>query len=77
MKRLRRFKDVISTDKDLKESSFFGKGVAITQNRSHAATKTKYISSLSQIQNDCRQGIREDDARKRSDIQFQVLLALV
>jgi hypothetical protein len=39
-------------------------------------SKTKYISSLNQIQNDCRQGIREDDARKRSDIQFQVLLDL-
>lgn len=52
MKRLRRFKEVISTDKDLKESSLFGKGVAITQNRFHAATKTKYINSLSQIQSD-------------------------
>jgi hypothetical protein len=76
MKRLRRFKEVISTEKELKESSLFGKGVAISQNRIHAATKTKYISSLSQIQNDCRQGIREDDARKRSDVQFQILFDL-
>jgi flagellar hook assembly protein FlgD len=76
MKKLRRFKDVLNSDRELKESSIVGKGVAFAQNRIHAAAKTKYISSLNQIQNDCRQGIREDDARKRSDIQFQVLLDL-
>lgn len=76
MKRLRRFKEIITTDKELKESSLFGKGVAITQNRSHVAARTKYITSLSQIQNDCRQGIRDDDPRKRSDIQFQILFDL-
>lgn len=76
MKRLRRFKEIIATDEELKESSLFGKGVAFSQNRSHVATKTKYITSLSQIQNDCRQGIRENDPRKLSDIQFQIFLDL-
>ena len=77
MKKLRRFKDVLNSDRELAESSIVGKGVAFAQNRIHAAAKTKYISSLYQIQNDCRQGIREDDARKRSDIQFQVLLLIL
>lgn len=76
MKKLRRFKEVMNSGHQLKESSIVGKGVAFGQMRNHASVKTRYLSSLSQIQNDCKQGMREDDARKRSDIQFQVLLDL-
>lgn len=74
MRKLRGFKETINNE--LNESSLFGKGVALAQSRIHVAAKIKYIGSLNQIQNDCRQGIREDDARKRSDIQFQILFDL-
>ncbi len=73
MKKLRRFKEIVNSDRQLKESSIVGKGVAFGQMRNHASVKTRYISSLNQIQNDCKQGIREDDLEKQSDIQFQIL----
>jgi hypothetical protein len=73
MKKLRRFKDLVNSDRQLKESSIVGKGVAFGQMRNHASVKTRYISSLNQIQNDCKQGIREDDLEKQSDLQFQIL----
>jgi hypothetical protein len=76
MKSLRGFKEILASDQALKESSIVGKGVAIGQMRNHAATKTKYLSILNQIQNDCKQGIREDDIEKRNDLQFQILFDL-
>lgn len=60
------------SDEELKES-LVGKGVAIIQNRQHATHKTRLLSNLSQIQNDCRQGVREDDEKKRSDLLFQIM----
>ena len=48
------------------------KGFAISQNRQPAANKTKLLSVLSQIQNDCRQGVREVDPNKKLDMLFQV-----
>jgi hypothetical protein len=54
------------------DESLVGKGFAIGQNRQHAANKTKLLSALSQIQNDCRQGVREDDQNKKIDLIFQV-----
>lgn len=59
-------------DQELKES-LVGKGVAIAQNRQHAANKTKLISNLNQIQNDCRRAMLEDDEKKRSELLFQVV----
>lgn len=62
---------VLTSDRELSES-LVGKGFAIGQNRQHAANKTKLLSALSQIQNDCRQGVREDDQNKKIDLIFQV-----
>lgn len=76
MRKLRRFKEVLNSDHQLKESSIVGKGVAFAQNRIHASAKTRYLSALNQIQNDCKQGIREDDPEKQSELQFQILLDL-
>jgi hypothetical protein len=61
----------LSSDRELSES-LVGKGFAIGQNRQHAANKTKLLSGLTQIQNDCRQGVREDDQNKKIDLIFQV-----
>jgi hypothetical protein len=63
------------TDQELKES-LVGKGAAIAQNRQHAAHKAKLISNLSQIQNDSRRAMLEDDDRKRSDLLFQIIFDL-
>ena len=60
-----------TSDQELRES-LIGKGFAISQNRQHAANKTKLLSVLSQIQNDCRQGVREVDPNKKLDMLFQV-----
>lgn len=74
MRKLRGFKETINNE--LNESSLFGKGVAFAQNRHHATAKNKYLTILNQVQSDCRQAAREDDLRKRSDAQFQILLDL-
>ncbi len=59
------------SDQELRES-LVGKGVAISNNRQHAANKNKLISALSKIQNDCRQGVHEEDQGKKIDMLFQV-----
>ena len=48
--------------------------VGLFQNRLHVTAKTKYLGILNQIQSDCRQAAREDDLRKRNDVQFQILI---
>ncbi len=50
-----------------------GKVAAIAANRQHAAHKTKLIGNLSQIQNDCRRAVLEDNETKRNDLLFQLL----
>lgn len=59
------------SDQELRES-FVGKGFAISQNRQHAANKTKLLSAITKIQGDCRQGVHEDDQQKKIDLLFQV-----
>ena len=49
-----------------------GYGFAIGQNGQHATNKIKLLSAPTQVQNDCRQGVREDDQNKKIDIIFQV-----
>jgi hypothetical protein len=61
----------LTSDRELCES-LVGKGFAIGQNRQHAANKTKLLSILTQIQNDCRQGVRENEQNKKIDLIFQV-----
>jgi hypothetical protein len=58
------------SDNELSES-LVGKGFAIGQNRQHAANKTKLLSALTKIQNDCRQGVHEDD-QKKIDTLFHI-----
>ena len=76
MKKLRRFKEVLNTDRQNSEhelvESLVGKGVAISNNRQHAANKTKLFSLISQIQNHCRQGGDEDDQNDKIDLLFQI-----
>lgn len=76
MKTLRQFEEerhLLATvsNQELRES-MVGKGFAIGQNRQHAANKTKLLSTLSQIQNNCHQGVRENDQNKKLDMIFQV-----
>jgi hypothetical protein len=59
------------SDQELRES-FVGKGFAISQNRQHASNKTKLFSTISKIQNDCRQGVSESDESKKIDLLFQI-----
>ena len=59
------------SDQELCES-FVGKGFAISQNRQHASYKTKLFSTISKIQNDCRQGVSEGDESKKIDLLFQI-----
>jgi hypothetical protein len=59
------------SDQELSES-LVGKGVAIANNRQHAANKTKLFSLISQIQNHCRQGVNEDDQGEKIDLLFQI-----
>ncbi len=59
------------SDQELSES-LVGKGVAISNNRQHAANKTKLLSTLSQIQSNCRHGVHEEDLGKKIDLIFQI-----
>ena len=63
------------SDQELSES-LVGKGVAISNNRQHAANKTKLFSLISQIQNRCRQGVNEDDQAEKINLQFQIAFDL-
>jgi len=59
------------SDQELSES-FLGKGFSLSQNRQHASNKTKLLSTISKIQNDCRQGVSEVDESKKIDLLFQI-----
>lgn len=76
MKTIRQLKEergplIRISDNELSES-LVGKGFAIGQNRQHAANKTKLLSALTKIQNDCRQAVHEDDQNKKIDLLFHV-----
>lgn len=52
--------------------SFAAKGVAIGQNRQHAANRNKLLSSASRLRDLSRRGMSEDNVDKR----YQILFAL-
>lgn len=60
------------TEQPLSES-IVGKGVAIAQNRQHAAHKARLVSNLNLIHNDCRQAVLIDDPKKQMDLLFEIL----
>ena len=68
----RSLKDYIQESNEPISESLVGKGVAIANNRQHAANKSKLSSQLNLIQNDCRQGVQEADPNKKIEILFQI-----
>jgi hypothetical protein len=60
------------TEQPLSES-IVGKGIAIAQNRQHAAHKARLVSNLNLIHNDCRQAMLIDDPKKQMELLFEIL----
>jgi len=60
------------TEEPLSES-LVGKGVAIAQNRQHAAHKARLVSNLNLIHNDCHQAMLIADPKKQMDLLFEIL----
>lgn len=69
-------KDYIQNDSEPISESLVGKGFAISQQRKHAANKTKLLSVVSRIQNLAKKGASEPDPEKQAKLVFQLFFEL-